>query len=144
VTVIDASGLILGRLASIVAKRLLLGESVIIVNAENAVITGGRRNILEEMQITLGIRNLNSKDKSPKHPRRPDGIVRRTIRGMLPMDKPKGKEAFSKLRVYVGVPDHIIKADAISLEEAKRENIERFMTVGELASNIGWRRMGEY
>ncbi|RLI06236.1 50S ribosomal protein L13, partial [Candidatus Bathyarchaeota archaeon] len=39
-SVIDASGLILGRMASIVAKRLLEGEQIEIVNAEKAVVSG--------------------------------------------------------------------------------------------------------
>ncbi len=39
-TVVDASGLILGRAASVIAKRLLNGESIVVVNAEKAVVTG--------------------------------------------------------------------------------------------------------
>ena len=45
VTIIDASNLLLGRLASIIAKRLLSGEEIIVVNAEKAVISGNRENI---------------------------------------------------------------------------------------------------
>ncbi len=136
--VVDATDLLLGRLASLVAKRLLSGDSVTIVNAEKAVISGSRRNILEEMQVTLGLRNLGSKKKSPKHPRRPDGIVRHAIKGMLPFDKPKGKEAFSRLRVYIGMPRDVDPSMAKTLTEAQRNQGTRVMSVGLLSRSIGW------
>ncbi|MDQ1279104.1 MAG: large subunit ribosomal protein, partial [Thermoproteota archaeon] len=103
--IIDASNLILGRLSSIVAKRLLTGESVIVVNAEKAVISGSRASIIDGYKKRLEIRTLGSKEKSPKHPRRPEGLIRKTVRGMLPWHKPKGKNAYKRLKVYVGVPD---------------------------------------
>jgi len=52
-TIIDADKLILGRMASIVAKRLLNGEMIIIVNAESTVISGSRRNIIADQLKTL-------------------------------------------------------------------------------------------
>jgi len=136
---VDASGLLLGRLASLVAKRLLMGDSVTILNAEKAIISGSRRNILEEMQVTLGLRSLSSKKRSPKHPRRPDGIVRRTVAGMLPRDKAKGKEAFERLRVCIGVPEGLDRGVVLSMEKAMKREGGTFMTVGELAQNIGWK-----
>jgi len=136
--VVDATDLMLGRLASLVAKRLLSGEFVTIVNAEKAVISGTRRNILDEMRITLGFRNLGSKKKSPKHPRRPDGLIRRTVRGMLPYDKPKGKEAFERLRVCIGTPTDVDATTVKTLTQAQRHQGTRVMTVGDLARSIGW------
>lgn len=136
--VVDATDLMLGRLASLVAKRLLSGEFVTIVNAEKAVISGRRRNILDEMRVTLGLRNLGSKKKSPKHPRRPDGLVRRTIRGMLPYDKAKGKEAFARLRICIGTPTDVDATTVKTLTEAQRHQGTRVMTVGDLARSIGW------
>ena len=97
VTIIDAKGLILGRMASIVAKRLLEGESVIILNAELAAISGKRLQIVKDAKTFLEVGHPR---KGPNHPRRPDKIVRRTIRGMLPYRKPKGRQAFKRLRVY--------------------------------------------
>lgn len=135
---IDATDLMYGRLASLVAKRLLSGESVTIVNIEKAVISGQKLMILDEMKITLGLRNLGSKKKSPKHPRRPDGLMRRSIRGMLPFDKPKGKEAFAHLRVCIGTPTNIDASMVKTLTEAQRHEGTRVMTVGELAKRIGW------
>jgi len=45
-TVVDASGLVLGRAASLIAQRLLAGESIVVVNAEQAVVTGARASVL--------------------------------------------------------------------------------------------------
>ncbi|HYA10722.1 MAG TPA: uL13 family ribosomal protein, partial [Thermoplasmata archaeon] len=42
----DASGLVLGRAASRIAQRLLAGEAIVVVNAEQAVVTGSRSSVL--------------------------------------------------------------------------------------------------
>jgi len=139
VTVIDASNLILGRLASIVAKRLLAGERIIVVNAEKAVISGNEKSIREDAMKRLEIRTLGSKTKSPKHPRRPDGLVRKTIRGMLPWDKSKGREAYKMLKVYIGIPGSLKETSLQTLPEASFTNVKTaIMSVGDVAKSIGW------
>ena len=50
-TVIDANGLILGRLASIVAQRLLCGEEIDVINAESAVVSGSAETTQSKYQI---------------------------------------------------------------------------------------------
>jgi len=139
--IIDASNLVLGRLASMVAKNLLSDKAVVVVNAEKAVVTGARSSILKDAHARLKIRNLGSKSKSPKHPRRPDGIVLRTVRGMLPRDKEKGKLAFSRLRVYIGVPEDIEASTAIKPKRAESRSMIKLTTVGEIAESMGWRPM---
>jgi len=138
--IIDASNLVLGRLASIVAKLLLSGRSVVVVNAEKAVVTGARSMILEEAHSRLEIRTLGSKSKSPRHPRRPDGILRRTVRGMLPRDKEKGKEAFSRLRVHIGVPEEVDTSTVMRPRGAESRSMIRLTTVGEIAQSMGWKQ----
>src|SRR5665647_3512969 len=81
-TVIDANGLILGRLASTVAKQLLSGDDKIyIVNAEKAIISGSKAATLREYRET---RERGATEFGPYFPKRPDRILKRTIRGMLP------------------------------------------------------------
>ncbi|PDM26658.1 50S ribosomal protein L13 [Candidatus Bathyarchaeota archaeon B24-2] len=134
--VIDASGAILGRLASIVAKRLLSGERIVIVNAEKAVLSGKRLSLLREMKEFL---QVGHPGKGPHHPRRPDRILRRTIRGMLPRRKPKGVEAYRRLRVYLGVPKEYEGAEFEVISEAKVDKLRcPYVTLGELAKGIGW------
>jgi len=87
VTVIDANGLILGRLASIVAQRLLSGEEIDVINAERAVVSGSPVTTLSKYQT---LRKKGSKEKGPYFPKRSDMILRRTVRGMLPYKRSAG------------------------------------------------------
>jgi large subunit ribosomal protein L13 len=139
--VIDASGLILGRMASAVAKRLLQGESIIIVNAEKAVISGKRLSRVKEAKKRLEIGHPR---KGPFHPRRPERIVLRTIRGMLPRRKPKGQQAYRKLRVFVDVPEELKGGEKQTIPGAGVEKLKcPYITIGKLAKEIGWTSTGE-
>jgi large subunit ribosomal protein L13 len=134
--IIDAKGLILGRMASSVAKCLLQGESIAIVNSEKAVISGKRLQIVAEAKTFLEVGHPR---KGPLHPRRPDRVVRRTIRGMLPYRKPKGKQAYKRLRVYLGAPKEFEGKETKTILEARAEKLKSpYITVGELAKEIGW------
>jgi len=134
--IIDAKGLILGRMASIIAKRLLQGESVIILNAEKAAISGKRLQIVKEAKTFLEVGHPR---KGPFHPRRPDKIVRRTVRGMLPRKKPKGRQAYKRLKVYLGAPTEFNGKEIQTILEASAEKLKSpYITVGELAKEIGW------
>jgi large subunit ribosomal protein L13 len=134
---IDAEGAILGRLASKAAKLALEGKEVIIFNAEKAVISGKKPAILSEVKRKLETRTLASVEKSPTHAKRPDLYVRRVIRGMLPWKKPKGKNAYKRVKVYIGIPEgfagkliKILEADSSKLK-CKKIKIE------ELSKEIG-------
>ena len=68
-------------------------------------------------------------------------MVRKTIRGMLPYRKHKGREAFKRLKVHVGVPRELQDAQTETIPNASVERLgRRFLTIGEIAKNIGWRR----
>jgi large subunit ribosomal protein L13 len=139
--VIDAEGLILGRMASFIAKRLLQGETVIIVNAEKAAISGKRLSRVTEAKTFLEVGHPR---RGPYHPRRPDRIVRRTIRGMLPWKKPKGQQAYKRLKVFLGIPQEFKDKEAQTIPEASAERLRcPYITVGELAKEIGWTPTGE-
>jgi len=139
--VIDARGLILGRMASILAKRLLQGESIVIVNAEKAVISGRRLSKVREARAFL---EIGHPGKGPFHPRRPDQIVRRTIRGMLPWKRPKGQQAYKRLRVFLSMPEELKGKEAQTIPDANVERLKcPYITVEELAKEIGWTPTGE-
>jgi large subunit ribosomal protein L13 len=140
-TIIDATGLILGRLASFVAKRLLQGESIIIVNAEKAIVSGKRLSRVNEAKAFLEVGHPR---KGPYHPRIPDRILRRTVRGMLPRKKPKGQQAYRRLRVYVGVPEEFKGKEMQTIPDADAEKLGcPYITLGELAKELGWSQTGE-
>ncbi len=140
-TVIDATDLILGRMATVVAKRLLQGEQITILNAEKAVVSGKRSSRVKELKKRLEIGHPR---KGPYLPRQPDRFVKRSIRGMLPRKKPKGIEAYRRLRVFIGVPRELEGETMEQLPEAHVEKLKSpYITVGELVQEIGWSRPGD-
>lgn len=94
-------------MASAIAPRLLKGERIDIVNAENAVITGNRESIFEKYfrRYHATIKG-NPYIQGPKFQRRADRIVSFAVRGMLPYKRKTGKEAYKNLRVHVGNPEN--------------------------------------
>ncbi|HDJ21999.1 MAG TPA: 50S ribosomal protein L13 [Candidatus Bathyarchaeota archaeon] len=137
-TVIDGNGLILGRMASIVSKRLLAGEAIDIVNAEKVVVSGKRLMVIKKKKEFL---EVGGHGRGPIHYRQPHRMVRRSIRGMLPYRKTHGREAFKRLRVFVGVPEELEGCPMETLEEAHKDRLgNKYVTVGEIAENIGWKK----
>lgn len=137
--VVDATDQILGRMASKIAKILLDGETVAVVNPEKAIITGNPRKIYEKYKIRFDLsRNVNP-TKGPFYPRTPDRIVSRTVRGMLPWSKPRGKEAFRRLRVYRGTPEDFSETEKVRFEEASVDRLGRgkYTSVGEISMAMG-------
>lgn len=140
VAVVDADGQIVGRFLSKVAKMLLEGQRVVIVNAEKALFSGTRNSMIEEQKKTLEISSSTHPKHGPFHPRRPDTMITKIARGMLPRKKSRGIEAQKRLRVYISVPGKYEKLEKISFEEAKaRKALSYYVTVGEIASSMGWR-----
>jgi len=131
-TVVDARDCILGRVASTVAERALEGERIAVVNAEDAVITGREEDVLETYRKRLAV----GSDRGPAAVKRPDTIMRRSIRGMLPHKKPRGREAFENVRVYVGNP---YDGDGEILEETSLDRLStiRFVQLGDVSEQLG-------
>jgi large subunit ribosomal protein L13 len=137
-TVIDGDGLVLGRMASIVAKRLLAGETIDIVNAEKIVISGDKESIIAREKEFL---NVGGHEKGPVHYRQPHRIVRQSIRGMLPYRKANGRTAYRKLKVHIGVPEELEGVEMEKMEQYHSSKLNRrFVTIGEIAENIGWKK----
>jgi large subunit ribosomal protein L13 len=136
VTLINADGLIVGRMASKVAKKLLNGEKVIIVNAEKAVISGRKKSKVAEAKEFL---EVGAPRRGPFHYRRPDRILRKTVRGMLPFKQPKGKKALKKLKVFISVPEDLKDQQMSTVKEAQAAKLKGpYFTLAELAKEIGW------
>src|SRR4030065_238717 len=96
-TLVNAEGLILGRMSSKVAKTLLNGEEVVIINAEKTVISGKKKSKILEAHIFL---EVGAPARGPFHYRRPDRFLRKTVRGMVPYKQPRGKAAYKRLKAY--------------------------------------------
>ena len=113
--VIDANNLIMGRVASFAVKKAILGEKVIIVNSEEAVMTGKKNRIIAKFRQK---REIGSVTKGPFYPRMPDRILRRAVRGMLPYKQKKGRDAFKRIMCYIGIPDEFKNEKAETMKEA--------------------------
>ena len=114
--VIDASDVVLGRLASHVATLLRgkhkpifaphidTGDFVIVVNAEKVALTGNKlqgKRVYRHSGYPGGISSQTYAELLSKHPER---LVERAVRGMLPKNS-LGRNMLRKLKVYAG-PDH--------------------------------------
>jgi large subunit ribosomal protein L13 len=135
-TIVNADGLIVGRMATYVAKRLLKGEEIIIVNAEKAILSGKKSGKLSDAKEFLGV---GAPGRGPFHYRRPDRLVRKSVKGMLPIKQPKGKQAYKRLKVYMGVPKDFKdqKMETFTNASAKKLTCP-YLTVDEFAKELGW------
>ena len=134
--VIDARDCIMGRVASNVAERALDGERIAVVNVEQAVITGRKEDTLE----TYRQRRAVGSDRGPAYPKRPDGIFKRSIRGMVPHKSDRGREALGNVRVYVGNPyadDADREAEVIEDTSLDRLSNIKFISLGEISEQLG-------
>jgi large subunit ribosomal protein L13 len=133
--VLDAKNQILGRLASFIAKHALGGDFVIVINAEKAVISGARRSIIEDAKHRLNTRTLGTQTNAPVHQRRPDLYLRRVVRGMLPWKKAKGRAAFHRVHVYMGIPEEFSGKTMTKIPGADAEKLNSsYITLEDLAS----------
>jgi large subunit ribosomal protein L13 len=132
--VVDATGLVLGRLASHLAKRLMAGETIHVVNAEKAVVTGTKDAIMERFNFK---RDVGTRRKGPFYPRVPHMMVKRTVRGMLSyQETPTHRAAYRRLTCHIGVPDALAGQKAETIEKAK-VTAPRRMTIGAIAQELG-------
>lgn len=136
---VDAADQIAGRLSSKVAKLLLSGKRVVVVNAEKSLISGSRVSVVTQWKERLELASKVNPIYGPIHPRRPDNILRRMVRGMVPRKKPKGATAMKRLRVYIGVPKGVDSAKLSKFEDAAATRpIPVYVTMDDLARNLGW------
>lgn len=135
VQIIDAENLILGRLASYVAKQALMGEKIIVVNSERAVISGQRKQIESKYLARIA---RGSVEAGPFYPKRADMIVRRAIRGMLPFKSPRGKKAFKRVMCHLGIPPQYASQKIETLENASADKLKAgYITVAQISHRIG-------
>ncbi|MEM6536357.1 MAG: 50S ribosomal protein L13 [Pseudomonadota bacterium] len=115
---IDAEGLVVGRLASLIAMRLRgkhkpqftphvdTGDHVVVVNAEKVVLTGNKRQARKFYWHTGypgGIKERTmDKILTGSHPER---VVKKAVERMMPKESPLARQQMTKLKVYAG-PDH--------------------------------------
>lgn len=118
--VIDGNNAILGRLSSYVAKQLLLGKEIAVVNSDKIVVSGKPKSIISEYKEMK--QRGGASLKGPFFPRRPERILKRTIRGMLPHKRRRGDDALKKVKCYAGIPDEF--KDVKKIVSGKEKNLK--------------------
>ncbi len=132
--VINAENCIAGRLASCVAKRLLKGEEIVVVNAEKAIVSGNPKAVERFFGEKI---KRGDPYHGPFYPRRAEKILRRIIRGMLPFHKTKGREAYRRLKVYRSVPEELKGVEMETIKEARSRLEHKFVYLGKIAEKFG-------
>ena len=128
--IIDGKGAILGRLSSYVAKEALKGEEIVILNSDQVIITGNKKNIEESFHERRS--RVGSSQKGPKLSKSSERIVKRTIRGMLPEHRfGRGREAFKRIKCYIGIPKEFQESKTIKAGKVKQS---KFITIKDISN----------
>ena len=133
--VVDAEGMVLGRLATEVATILRgkhkptfaphmdMGDFVIIVNADKVVLTSNKAETKLVRHHTGYPGGLKTRTYGEVLGKRPEEAIRRTVKGMIPKNR-LGNQIINKLKVYAG-PDHPHAAQSpqvLDIPHARRSN----------------------
>lgn len=106
----DAQNQILGRISSVIAKELLKGEKIVVVNSEKAVLSASREHLFEKYKHKY---ERGDPIHGPFFPKQPENIFRRTVRGMIPWDKPRGRKLSEILKFLLeylrNIPERLLK-----------------------------------
>lgn len=129
----DAENQILGRLCSVIAKQLLQGEKVFVVNCEKVVLSGNPKS-----KTSFYLQRIWRGDPihGPFFPKQPDGIFRRAVRGMIPWDKARGRKAYKNLKVFIGIPEELKNKKFEKVKEAGAKQ-GKYIQLKELSKALG-------
>ncbi|MFX0002617.1 MAG: 50S ribosomal protein L13 [Candidatus Hodarchaeota archaeon] len=144
----DATNKILGRFCSIIAKKALLGEFIVIINAKDAIISGTKKDIHENYLAKLKISTATNPRRGPFHERRPDTFMRRMIKQMLPRKKLRGKEAIKRVHVYISdIPERyknkyqkLVPNEVSNVDKTRLSYYNKYITLENLCNRIGWKK----
>jgi large subunit ribosomal protein L13 len=136
---IDGTNLRFGRVASLVAKQLINGKSVVIVNVEKMIVSGSKASVMSKYARWMELRTYkNPEEVGPKHHRSPDRLLFFSVRDMLPK-APSGKEQLKRLKVFLGVPDELKGVAFQTFEEANLKTLRgNYMVLEDISRNLGW------
>jgi large subunit ribosomal protein L13 len=143
---LNAKNKILGRFCSRVAKKALLGYNIVIINSKDAIISGNKESIHQKYLARLNVKTATNPRNGPFWPRRPDVFMRAVIKKMLPRKTIRGKEAISRVHVYIGeIPErfstkyqNLIPGELSNVDRTRLSYYNKFITLEDLCMRIGW------
>ncbi len=131
--VIDADGLVLGRLAAYCAKKALLGREVDVINVEKAVISGNPNRVVAVYKKRRQMTNAANPEHAAKWPRRPDMLFKRVVKGMLPFGARK-RAALKRIKAFIGNNN----ATGVQPVKGVSKLGHKFVSLAELSRQLGW------
>lgn len=111
--VVDAEGIVLGRLASRIASRIRgkhqpmftphtdTGDNIVVINADKIVLTGRKMEQKKYYRHSGYIGGLTTTTAKELLAKKPEDVIRLAVRGMLPKNR-LGRKLIKKLKVYTG------------------------------------------
>jgi len=140
VVVIDGKDLILGRLGSKVAKMLLAGMIVKIVNCREVVILGRKKFLVERYKNKIANKVVG---QGPYYSRSPADLVRRAMRNMLPYKNERGVQAYKRLKCFNSVPSILLSSEKIKVDTAQLnlDSVFYYTKMADLCKSLGYNRL---
>jgi large subunit ribosomal protein L13 len=135
--VYNAKGQIAGRVAAKVAKSLLSGDEVAVLNTKDAVLSGNIQAHVDRMNARRKQQDKRDPEKSPKFPRVPYMMFKRMVRGMLPKKTQRGRDALHRLKAFDGPAPGIDEKSGIIVENAVKK-LDKSTTLGALCAAFGF------
>ena len=135
--IINAEGLVAGRLASKVAKMAINGEAVTIINAEKVILVGSKTAVMPKFQQRVEAAVKSNPHYGPKYDRLPSKMLRRMIKGMLPNKSRTNERMIKLVTVYNTVPASIDIKNSETIEEIKCNERNEYMYLGDVAKALG-------
>jgi len=137
--IINGENQLLGRIGSVVAKKALEGEEIVILNCDKVMVSGNRDSILNSNKAKL---HFGKPRWGPFIPRQPFRFVKRGIRNMLPYKNPRGVEAFARIKCYSKIPKEFQgkEFDKIPNSSIDKLKLNRYVSVKEITDTIGGKK----
>ncbi len=133
--IIDGKELVLGRASSIIAKELIKGNKIDLINTDKVIILGTKKEILEKYFTRRNLKGKGNPEKGPKFPRTIQGIFKRSLRGMLPKNS-RGREMLKQFKAFIGTPKEFEGKEKKEIN-AKAKTIHKYLTLKELSTLLG-------
>ena len=130
--IIDGTGAVFGRLCVFVAKKVLGGDEVEVVNSDKVIITGNKKDIIRkyEERVAKGGHSL----KGPKYIRESHRILKKGIRGMLPdFRSGVGRDAFKRVKCHNKIPKELEGEKMLKINVPKKM---KYIELKELVEKI--------
>jgi len=129
--IIDATMGVVGRIASYAAKKVLLGNEVVIVNCNDAIVTGPKAALIATYQVKLSYGGTSQ--KGPYGSKVPERMLRRSVRGMLPWPKPRAREVYHNVKCFNTVPFEYKDKEKLTFKKTMKG---KYMTLNQLSKLI--------